>query len=91
LINERGEIIGKIKGIQVDKTSKDEAVAGNEAAISVDGPTFGKDIVAGITLYTYVHKREGELYLDKYASQLKEDEIQLLLHILRITKQKVIR
>jgi len=91
LINERGEIIGKIKGIQVDKTSKDEAVAGNEAAISVDGPTFGKDIVAGITLYTYVHKREGELYLDKYASQLKEDEIQLLFHILRITKQKVIR
>lgn len=91
LINERGEIIGKIKGIQVDKTSKDEAVAGNEAAISVDGPTFGRDIVAGITLYTYVHKREGEMYLDKYSSQLKEDEIQLLLYILRITKQRVIK
>jgi len=90
LINEKGEIIGKIKGIQVDKTSKDEAVAGNEAAISVDGPTFGRDIIVGMNLYTYVHKKEGEMYLEKYASQLKEEEKQLLLYILRITKQKVI-
>lgn len=91
LINERGIIIGKIKGIQVDKVSKDEAVAGDEAAISVDGATFGKEVITGINLYTYVHKREGDLYLDKYSSQLNEEEIQLLLHILRITKQRVIR
>jgi len=90
LINEKGEVVGKIKGIQVDKTSKDEAVAGNEAAISVEGPTFGRDIIAGMNLYTFVHKKEGEMYLEKYASQLKEEEIQLLLYILRITKQKVI-
>jgi translation initiation factor 5B len=91
LINERGEKIGKIKGIQVDKTSKDEAEKGNEAAISVEGPSFGKEVVSGINLYTFVHKKEGELYLNKYSSQLKEEEIQLLLHILRITKQKVMR
>ncbi|MEM4332218.1 MAG: translation initiation factor IF-2 [Candidatus Micrarchaeia archaeon] len=89
VIDENGNLLGKIKSIQEDKASLDEATAGAEVAISIDGITFGKEVVYGKTLYTYVPKKDADLYLEKYNNVLSENEISLLMHILRITRQRL--
>lgn len=90
LIDEGGSRIGQIKGIQEDRASVSEAKEGAEVAVSVDGCTFGKDVVERKILYTYVSKSDGDLYLEKYNKLLSEKELTLLVHILRITKQKLV-
>ncbi len=90
LVNEKGRVIGTLKGIQRDKDSISEAEVGDEVAVSIDGAVFGKDFVGNSVLYTYVPKAHANLYQEKYNKYLSEDEIALLSHILRITKQRVI-
>lgn len=90
IIDENGKMLGKLRSIQHDKESLMEAGEGVEVAISVDGITFGKDVAYGKTLYTYVPKRDADLYLEKYNNLLSEKEILVLMHILRITRQRLV-
>ncbi len=90
LIDERGNIVGSIKGIQADRAALAEAVEGAEVAISVEGAVFGRDVVEGKVLYTYVPKSDADLYMERYNNLVSENEITLLTHILRITKQRVV-
>jgi len=89
LIDENGRMLGKLRSIQRDKESLTEATAGAEVAIAVDDVFFGKDITFGKRIYTYVPKKDADLYLEKYNNLLSENEISLLMHILRITKQRL--
>ncbi|MGC9057536.1 MAG: translation initiation factor IF-2 [Candidatus Micrarchaeia archaeon] len=88
MVNEDGCEIGRIKSIQQDKVSLAEAREGMEVAISMDEPVYGRDIVAGNVLYTYVPKDEANIYLEKYNKLISDKETSLLMHILRITKQR---
>ncbi len=90
LIDENGSKVGVIKGIQEDRASINEASEGAEVAVSVEGSIFGKDVVEGKILYTYVPRSDGDLYLEKYNKLLSERELALLVHILRITKQRMV-
>ncbi len=90
LVNEKGVVVGTIRNIQKDKDSIPEAETGDEVAISIEGAVFGKDFVGNSVLYTYVPKKDGDLYLEKYNKYISDEEISLLSHILRITKQRVI-
>ncbi len=55
---EDGTVIGKIKGIQNDKSALEAAAKGDSVAISIEGPTFGRQIRENQKLYTRV--RDGD-------------------------------
>ena len=61
LMKEDGKVIGSIKGIQSENKSIEEAIQGQEVAISIEGVTVGRQI-----------KREDILYTDLPASDAKK-------------------
>ena len=52
LIKEDGKVVGTIKSIQSEKKSLNEAIQGQEVAISIEGPTVGRQIKEEDILYT---------------------------------------
>jgi len=55
-----GRLIGRIKGIQSDNKSVDEAVQGEEVAISIDGATVGRQIKGEDILYTDIPESDAK-------------------------------
>ena len=81
LMNEEGRRIGKIKSIQSEKVSLNEANKGQEVAIAVDDATFGRHFKENSILYSIVPKEDIEALTEKYSYLLDEEMKQLLLKI----------
>ena len=81
LMNEEGRRIGKIKSIQSEKVSLNEANKGQEVAIAVDDATFGRHFKENSILYSIVPKEDMEALTEKYSYLLDEEMKQLLLKI----------
>lgn len=60
LMKDDGRLIGRIKGIQSDSKSVDEAVQGEEVAISIDGATVGRQIKGEDILYTDIPESDAK-------------------------------
>lgn len=86
LINDKGEVIGKIKEIQAEKTKLDIAKKGDEVAISVDGPTLGRQIKEGQVLYSRVTDADEKLLLGNFSNLIDNEEKELLKKIIEIKK-----
>ena len=52
LMKEDGRVIGSIKGIQSENKSVEEAIQGQEVAISIEGVTIGRQIKGEDILFT---------------------------------------
>ncbi len=79
VMREDGKVIGTIKGMQKDKKSVEEAHAGDELAVAIQGPLVGRHVFEGDVLYTAVpgeHAREilrnRHLVPDEYVEVLQE-------------------
>ena len=86
LMNENGEVIGKIKEIQKEKGALQMAKKGDDVAISVDGPTFGRQIKDGQTLYTRITDADEKLLLGNFSDLIDNDEKLLLKRIIGMKK-----
>jgi translation initiation factor 5B len=86
LINEKGEVIGKIKEIQAEKTPLQIAKKGDDVAISVDGPTFGRQIKENQMLYTRVTDADERLLLGDFSNLIDNEEKELLKKIIEIKR-----
>lgn len=86
LVNEEGVVIGRVRGIQKDKESVDEVKAGDRVAISVSGPTFGRQVRERMDLYALIPKRHLQELEEKYLQALDEDEKALLEKAKAFTK-----
>lgn len=84
LMNIRGEAVGEIRSIQVEKETVDEAKKGQEVAIAVDGPYFGRQINYKEILYTDISSGEVEIIEKKYLQSLSEGEREVLTEIKKI-------
>lgn len=84
LLNEKGEKIGEVKAIQADKESISEAKRGTRVAVSIAGPTFGRQIGEGMELYSDVPKQDVALLEGKYKAALSPEELQLLEQVKKI-------
>jgi len=78
LINEKGVVVGRIKSIQSEKQSIPEAKEGAQVAISMDEPTFGRQLNEGDILYTSVPRTHAKQLMSRYKEFLNPDEIELL-------------
>lgn len=89
LMREDGRVVGTVKSIQSEKKSLKEAIQGQEVAISIDGPTVGRQIKRGDILYTDLP--EGVVKKLKGMKDLSYDEREVLDRIIEIKRKTVDR
>lgn len=82
-----GKQVGEIKQIQIDGKNVDEAKIGDKVAVSILGPTVGRQIDESDVLYTDV---SGDDYkkLVKHAKLIQEHEKRVLEEIAEIKRKK---
>ncbi len=85
LMREDGKIIGTIKGIQSENKTVDEALQGQEVAISIEGATVGRQIKGDDILYTAIP--EGDAKKLKELDVLNTDEKDVLNKIIEIKRK----
>ncbi len=78
MMNESGEIVGKIREIQDNGTSKQEAKPKDNVAISMDNVTFGRQVRVNDTLYTFINDETVRALRNKFSHLLNEEELALL-------------
>ncbi len=75
VMKEDGTVVGKIKGIQEHNENISEATAGKEVAVAIDGPTVGRQIKEGDTLYIDVPEKHAKIVEQElFASMTVEDK-----------------
>ncbi|OIO25174.1 translation initiation factor IF-2 [Candidatus Micrarchaeota archaeon CG1_02_55_22] len=89
LIKSDGSVVGQVKGIQHDKESVAEARQGQQVAVSIDGPVFGRGLDYGEELLVDVPKESQLLLQGRYAATLSPDQQDLLKDVMRAKGLKV--
>ncbi len=84
MMNKDGTVVGRIKGIQNDKHALTEAVKGDEIAMSMDEPTYGRQIHEGEVLYTRESKENIFLLSNDFSFMLTDDDKSTLVEIEKI-------
>jgi translation initiation factor 5B len=88
VINDQGKKIGVIHQIQQSGKTIAEATLGMQVAVSIRGPTIGRQISEGEIFYTDLNSRQAKLLNERFAQRLTEDELEVLNYIVD-TKRKV--
>ncbi|MCC7571008.1 translation initiation factor IF-2 [Candidatus Micrarchaeota archaeon] len=81
LMSERGEIIGEIKNIQLNKDSVSEAVKGMKVAISIDKAVYCRQLAENMKIYPFINKQMSDVLIKKFEDELETDEKELLEEI----------
>lgn len=74
------KIVGKILQIQHEGTNVPEVKRGDKVAVSIEGPTIGRQIEEGDTLYT-LQSKENMRKLEELKNLLTKDELDVLQEI----------
>ncbi len=88
LMNQSGTPIGRIREIQDNGKTMEEAKKGESVAISIDDVTFGRQIKGGETLYTHINDEDESMLKRKFSNLLNDAEVELLERISQIKRQK---
>jgi translation initiation factor 5B len=89
IMNSDGKTIGTIHQIQEEGKSVPELNRGKQAAISVVGPTIGRQINEGEMFYTLLSDAEIRIINEKYLSNLSSDDLELLKEIVETRRKSV--
>jgi len=83
-----GRDIGEILQVQSAGSPVQEVRAGEQVAVSVRGPTVGRQVKEGDILYTSPGSEEARTLLERYRGALSADELGALDEILRIKRSR---
>lgn len=81
IMDSQGKELGVVEQIQDQGKSVSEAKTGTQVAISVKGPTLGRQIRENDIIYTFPRSHETKLLRRKYLASLGEDELATLKEI----------
>ena len=84
LMNEEGVVVGTVKSLQREKESVNEAKRGEQLAVSMPEPMYGRQVFEKQVLYTAISKSDVKLLEEKYKSSLSPEEFELLKEIKKI-------
>lgn len=87
VMNAEGKEVGMIHQIQSQGQPVQEAVKGEQVAISMREPTVGRQIKEGEVLYTLPSSEEARLLSTKFRDRLSEEEQQVLDEIIKIRRR----
>ena len=79
-----GKPLGSVEQIQDKGKSISQAKTGDKVAISVNGPTLGRQIKENDVLYTFPTSHEVKLMKSKFLSALNEDDLKALNEIVKV-------
>jgi translation initiation factor 5B len=88
VISEDGKKVGVVHQIQNEGKNLDIADRGMQIALSIKGPTIGRQINEGDIFYTDFNSREARLLIERFPERLNEEEQQIFDLILS-KKRKV--
>lgn len=88
LMREDGANVGVIKGIQAHNENQGSATVGQEVAISIDGPTVGRQIHEGDILYVNIPEKHARIVELELKPKLAEDEREVLENFMEIKRKK---
>ena len=72
------ERVGMLKSIQDEGEDVDEARTGERVAVSIDGPTVGRQIEEGDTLWTEIPEKHAKILEQELTDDISADEIETL-------------
>jgi len=75
LLREDGKVIGRIKGIQSQNQSVEEALQGEEVAVSIDGVTVGRQIKGGDILFTDIPETDAKKLKEMNVLNIDEKDV----------------
>ncbi len=78
VVNEEGRKIGIIHQIQDSGKAIEEATAGMQIAVSINGPTIGRQINEGDIFYTDLTGSQAKQLLERFSHRLNEQEKRIL-------------
>jgi translation initiation factor 5B len=84
LMSSDGRELGTVEQIQENGKAVAEVKQGDKVAISVDGPTLGRQVKEEDTIYTLPRSHEARMLRTKYLGSLTEDELKALEDIIKI-------
>ncbi len=70
--------VGSLSGIQKQGDDVDEARSGERVSIAIDGPTVGRDIEEGDTLWTEVPEKHAKILEQELKEEITADEREAL-------------
>lgn len=88
LIREDGAVVGTIRGIQQRNENIPMATVGQEVAISIDGPTVGRQIHEGDLLYVNIPEKHARIIEQELKQKMSQDEIEIFEKFLEIKRKK---
>jgi len=88
VINENNVRVGTIKGIQERGEYINEVGVGKEVAVSIDGPTVGRQINEKETLYVDIPERHAKILEQELYDKLSGDELETLTAFLDIKRKE---
>ncbi|MBI4210725.1 MAG: translation initiation factor IF-2 [Candidatus Diapherotrites archaeon] len=87
VMNEDGEVIGKVLGIQSDNKSVDEATKGMEVAVSIDGGVVGRNLEERDEMYSFIPLK-GFMELKAVEDSFTREELDLIEEIRKVEAEK---
>jgi len=88
LMKKDGNIIGRVKEMQDNGITLQEAKKGDSVAISIEDITFGRQIKDDDILYTFINDENERLLRYKFADMLSDEEKDILDEISKIKSHK---
>ncbi|MEE9409897.1 MAG: translation initiation factor IF-2, partial [Candidatus Heimdallarchaeota archaeon] len=89
LIREDNKRVGRIRQIQDNQESIREATKGMQIAISIKGPTVGRQIKEGDVLYVDIPEKHAVLFMKKYRDMISNDDAMILEELAVIKRENV--
>ena len=88
VIDEEGKKVGTIHQIQESGKAIEEAATGMQVAVSIKGPTIGRQINEGDVFYTDFNSREAKQLLERFSHRLNEQEKAILAVLVSMKRKK---
>jgi len=88
VIDEEGRKVGTIHQIQESGKAIEEAAAGMQVAVSIKGPTIGRQINEGDVFYSDFNGREAKQLLERFSHRLNEQEKAILGALVSMKRKK---
>lgn len=78
VVNEEGKKVGTVHQIQDSGKAIEEATVGMQIAVSIKGPTIGRQINEGDIFYTDLNSRQAKQLLERFNHRLNDQEKEIL-------------
>ncbi|TQD23490.1 translation initiation factor IF-2 [Methanolobus vulcani] len=87
ITNTEGEVVGKVKGLEMRGEKVSEAKIGMEVAMAIEGPTVGRQIKEEDTLFVNVPERHAKRMEHEIYDSMTADELETLDAFLAIKRR----